>query len=205
MSESNTTAVAPTAEQLRVEYPLFVADLFNRTGDLSKDFAHAILGIVTETHELRDATSPLNALEEAGDLDFFGQALTLVAREYLDGTFDDAAAQKAVDTVDAALASTQPIDKILKQFKIDLLDATKKWVGYGKKPADLYEVLAKADVVVSYAMLSAQLAFGGDLADEVKRRSANIRKLLLRHKGRKFSADCVLVRDLQAEAAALQG
>jgi hypothetical protein len=34
-----------------VGYEGFVKALFNRSGDLPKDFAHAVLGIVTECHE----------------------------------------------------------------------------------------------------------------------------------------------------------
>ena len=54
-------------------YREFVAGLFYRNeGDLSKDFAHAVLGISSEAFEIaRAGADAVNVAEEAGDIMFF--------------------------------------------------------------------------------------------------------------------------------------
>ena len=66
-------------------YREFVAGLFYRNeGDLSKDFAHAVLGISSEVFEMARADDDaVNLAEEVGDIMFFTVAAVMVLKEFM--------------------------------------------------------------------------------------------------------------------------
>lgn len=187
-----------------VGYDGFVRSLFNRSGDPAKDFAHAVLGIVTEVYEMRAATDRVNQLEEAGDLDFYGHALKQVVGDYLG--FDSEADYLGFD-MDAMVNIERQLDAAhigTKQQYIDglmneLLDTAKRWVGYGKAPADITRTLQQGFYVALETI--------ADCGCRVSRREieyANVGKLLERYNGMKFSAERAVNRDLAAERSVLE-
>lgn len=172
----------------------FVKKLFNRTGDLSKDFSHAILGIVTEVHELRTASDEVNAHEEQGDLGFFLVALGQVIEDVTGGT-------SHLDT----LSQSSEYDKGWENNGLDditksLLDDAKRWVGYGKQPADLSDTFFRAATAIALAeSLSPHTT-----RDIGKLKAMNMAKLLKRYPGGEFDSFRAVVRDLEAERAVLE-
>lgn len=189
MSENQS----PSAEV----YGQFVRKLFNRSGDPSKDFTHAVLGIVTETHEYLSAEDEVNALEELGDLEFFGAALYQVVFDRV-GEFDTSPVVELGGMVIAA-RETNPAVAIANTAN-DLLDHAKRWVGYGKEPADVAQVYRQAAALVAFAN-----SFGAYPNRDVDRiRAANMRKLLTRYPGGEFDAFRAVTRDLEAERGVLQ-
>lgn len=190
-----------------VGYDGFVRSLFNRSGDPAKDFAHAVLGIVTEVYEMRAATDRVNQLEEAGDLDFYWHALKQVVGDYLG--FDSEIDYFGFDMGDmgAMIDYERVLDKAhigTKQQYIDglmneLLDTAKRWVGYGKAPADITRTLQQGFYVA--------LETVADCGCHVSNREveyANVEKLLERYNGMKFSAERAVNRDLAAERSVLE-
>ena len=176
----------------------FVARLFNRSGDPSKDCAHAILGIVTEIHEYLSATDDVNGLEELGDLAFYLVALRQVIeteRKFLDEPeikrtlkdFEEQAKQYGITAVISGVSN-------------ELLDIAKRWVGYGKRHEDLAHVFKVASALVYYVNITGPYpCYEPDRILEV-----NMAKLLKRYPGGEFDAYRAVVRDLEAERAVLQ-
>lgn len=189
---------------LKTEYQAFVAKLFNRNaGDLSKDFSHAVMGITTEIFELLNATDEVNAIEEGGDLGFFHVALDIVVADALAAAgLDplDGAVQAHLDAMNEALAGEDPADT-MNRYVVDLLDHAKRWVGYGSmpKPPDWPVISAKARVACTLAIALSSVA------DVPKDRivKANIAKLSKRYPGGEFDALRAVVRDTEAERAAV--
>lgn len=186
---------------LNTAYKAFVAKLFNRNGDLSKDFAHAVFGIVTETRELLRATDDINATEEAGDLTFFQEALELVMREHAAAMTNSPTATEAADMrwsiYDHALS--HPPAQVIEEFSHDLMEAAKRWVGYGKAPAQVEDLVTKARVVVTLALKHSDCV---DISRDTLQRT-NMAKLLKRYPGGEFDAFRAVNRDLQGERDAL--
>ena len=199
MSETQS----PPTSAVQEAYPEFVRKLYNRTGDLSKDFAHAILGIVTEIHEFLTATDEVNALEELGDLFFYVEALNQVLGDF-DESFGDTDVN-FVGLVDAAAtsmvdrSSAVGLKRVIDQECKKLLDHAKRWVGYGKSPASVNQLFAEVN-----ALIGAVRVFSGEDFDEIRVLEANMKKLLKRYPGGEFSAFHAVVRDLEAERAVLE-
>ncbi len=190
---------------LNKDYEAFVAKLFHRNGDLSKDLAHAVLGIITETHELLHATDETNVIEEGGDLTFFGEAADLVVVEALgDALYDEATGRLMVVTRRALMteASSKPAKEVIASFHTRLADIAKRWVGYGKKPTteQLVEAAYLSAISITLALGSSRAA---DLSDDFLKKS-NMAKLLKRYPGGEFDAYRAINRDTEAERAAIQ-
>ena len=185
---------------LQTQYAAFVAKLFNRTGDLSKDFCHATLGVITEMRELalaRDAKDDVNALEEAGDLTFFHTAYCMVVQDlYPEPDVDGHAGSKAIYERALGMSAQGMIDEV-RQEK---LDAAKRWVGYGKQPTPLQavELVVKTTIVFNVILMDSM----SDVDPEDVLR-ANMAKLLVRYPGGEFDAFRAVTRDTEAERAAL--
>jgi hypothetical protein len=175
-------------------YDNFVRKLFNRSGDPSKDFTHAILGIVTEIHEYTNSTDAVNGLEELGDLTFYSVALRQVIEDYT-GTL-------LVPTPMPNLRRAEfekDKDKYFADESVYLMDVAKRWVGYGKVPADLNDLYNRVVQLADLANRSGKYPCD----DFVKLSGSNMRKLLKRYPGGEFSQYHALVRDLGAEREAL--
>lgn len=189
---------------LQSDYKAFVAKLFNRTGDLSKDFTHAVLGIVTEIDELFHAKDATNALEERGDLKFFLVALQIVAEDYIAANPGQEVPaeetllnfRKALEHIVQSELAYQPLHEI----NVGLMDEAKRWVGYGRQPKNIHLTMFKASLAVEVA---GQLCdFQGTTWDDAMR--ANMAKLLVRYPGGEFDAYRAVERDLEAERAELE-
>jgi NTP pyrophosphatase (non-canonical NTP hydrolase) len=199
----------PTRPELAIEYEAFVKVLFQRSPmlDYSKDFAHAALGVVTEMYELRSATDGVNALEEAGDIMFYIEAMTQVAEDALGVrrdqfssliTPEQAVSLQAQHRAVMNCVSDEAVDKELN----DLLDHAKRWVGYGKQPDALVSVCVMASFLAGSEVATATIRHSTAPAfEEIIR--ANMRKLDKRYKDRVFTQDQAMNRDLQAEREAL--
>ena len=185
MSE-NQSPTTPT-------YDSFVRKLFNRSEDQSKNFAHAILGVVTEIHEFRNATDEVNALEELGDMRFYLQALHQVVVD-VEGPHEipdiNAGLQALVD-----LSAKMGMSKAVAHVCNDLLDIAKRWVGYGKAPKSLAEVLHTC----ANLSLFVNMTSPNGCQDVLRIEASNMAKLLKRYPGGEFSQYHALVRDLDAE------
>ena len=183
-------------------YSQFVSTLFNRTGDPSKDFAHTVLGVLTECDEYLRAPDLTNAIEEAGDLMFFVTALGIVCREHFQ-YFDDTAAG-GVEEFSALLTLSEKVGAgaLWASYSVELMDVVKRWVGYGKEPAvgQAYSAVCKV-VTLSGKVLDSGLAKDTDIQVVLK---ANVEKLLLRYKGLKFSAEKAVDRDVASEREVLE-
>ena len=180
-------------------YGAFVRKLFNRSGDPSKDFTHAILGIATEIHELQNATDAVNAIEELGDLSFYLVALGQVVEDHegvLTGDFDP---EEGLRTL-IDLSRSTSINTAIANTVNTLLDDAKRWVGYGKKPKSLPEVFRTCAELVIFVNMTSQYT----CRDSSKILRANMAKLLERYPGGEFSQYHALVRDLDAERVVLQ-
>lgn len=183
--------------EILIPYPEFVRDLFNRSGDPSKDFTHAILGIVTEVHEYLSATDEGNGLEELGDLAFFLEALGQVCLDR-QGFLNTQLGEEGVVSL-FELADKVGTSAVIADVCNTLLDDAKRWVGYGKEPKPLNEVFQTAADLVHFVNVTGPYP----VIDVNKIIAANQRKLLRRYKGGKFSQRAALVRDLEAEHVAL--
>lgn len=201
MNENQTPASLTVHDVLTtVGYDGFVRSLFNRSGDPSKDFAHAVLGIATEVHELRAAKEPVNRLEEGGDLAFYGVALGQVIGDHLGMTLE----QVAKLDPGPFLTEVQALHfgstaEVVDHMVNELLDISKRWVGYGKAPADPLHALD-----LGLWVISAAVADAGFYGDPTRLIDANIEKLLERYKGMTFSAEHAVNRDLAAERSVLE-
>jgi hypothetical protein len=205
MSETQTPERLTAQDVLtKVGYDGFVRSLFNRSGDPAKDFAHAVLGIVTEVYEMRAALEPVNQLEEAGDLTFYGYALKQVVGDWLkhddstqDYGFDLHALAAAEVHISAAQVGTaqQYIDSLINE----MLDTAKRWVGYGKPPADIVHTLAQGCYVALGTVEDCGMALDTGLME-----LANVKKLLERYNGMTFNAERAVNRDLAAERSVLE-
>lgn len=178
-------------------YGEFVRKLFNRSGDPSKDFTHAILGIVTEIHEYLSAKDEVNGLEELGDLAFYLVALAQVVEDHV-----GPATGFTPDTVTSLL---ERIDQhgaapVIADVCNSLLDDAKRWVGYGKEPKSLHEVLA----TVTDLVVAVNLTGPYPCEDMARLETTNMRKLLKRYPGGEFSQYHAIVRDLDGERAVLE-
>lgn len=192
---SNTKEL--TAEQVLFDgYPKFVRALFNRSGDPSKDFTHAALGIVTEISELRQATDKVNRIEELGDLLFYVHALKQVVSDYVDQSQTGQVNEPTKSVPHQAMPSNRVMVDTLCN---ELLDTAKRWVGYGKAPGHPYAESGRAHMILS---LADEDYLGA--ADREKVALVNIKKLLERYKGMKFNAEHALNRNLNAERRVLE-
>lgn len=175
-------------------YSEFVRRLFNRSGNPASDFTHAILGIVTEIHEYEFATDPVNGLEELGDLQFYVVALRQVIEDIAGLPLP------TPDMPDLSTANAWNPRNTVDDLSTVLLDHAKRWVGYGKQPADLEAVLNTAEVLAYFANIT-----GPYPCDDYKRIEAvNVAKLLKRYPGGEFDAFRAVVRDLDGERAVLE-
>lgn len=198
---STQQELTPERVLSEVGYTDFVKSLFNRTGDASKDFAHAILGIVTEIHELRCATDAVNVLEEKGDLFFYCVALGIVVESVIQVELSDEQLESVnqfVDEIEENIAVNYDGDseEFIADATTSLLDHAKRWVGYGKQPEDLIETTREALGLVTWLL-------DYDHTEE-QVMLANIAKLLERYKGLTFSADRAVNRDTAAERSVLE-
>ncbi len=207
MSENNTPAGNSAVPEVHtvdsvlstIGHEGFVRALFNRTGDPSKDFAHAALGIATEIFELRAAFDRKNQTEEAGDLVFYGHALTQVVVDYSlttdNPTYKELVAASLCEFSDAQISSKKDfIDKLLN----GLLDDAKRWVGYGRAPENLVFSLARGTIAVGLALEDSECAESGELE------RVNIAKLLERYKGLTFTANAAINRDVVKERQVME-
>jgi len=186
-------------------YGGFVRGLFNRSGDLSKDFTHAVLGLTTECYELLKATDHVNGVEEGGDLMFYYVALDQVLQdcEWLDGTVQEAEAYRGHPSVEYSLGHTaqETLDFALNQLQ----DIAKRWVGYGKQPeGTATDITLHAGAALRAAIQVSCLRFGSPDNLETVLIRANIAKLLKRYKGKKFNAEHAVNRDVAAERVVLE-
>lgn len=180
-------------------YDQFVRRLFNRSGDPSKDFTHAILGIATEIHEFQNATDELNAIEELGDIWFYLVALSQVIEDHegvMTGDFDP---EEGLMTL-LNLAKGTSIKTAISNTVNTLLDDAKRWVGYSKQPKSLPEVFRTCAELFIFVNQSSDYVCN----DTNKVLRANMAKLLKRYPGGEFSQYHALVRDLDAERDVLQ-
>lgn len=179
-----------------IGYHAFVKSLYNRTGDLSKDFTHAVLGLVTESHEYLMATDKVNAIEEAGDLAFYVTALYQVLNDF------SPINEEELDFLeDELLAKLKGEELNLNDMHNEWLDLAKRWIGYGKPPTMTTTVL----MAEATAMLNITLPLGMVQMDDAKEvMITNVRKLMKRYNGIKFDADRAVNRDLFAERVELE-
>jgi hypothetical protein len=197
MSKSPLTPDGVLAD---IGYGGFVRSLFNRSGDLSKDLAHAILGIATETHELRRAEDRVHGLEELGDLEFYGEAALQVIEDAIGLALERDELVFALDDISALICDDYSAADAVADGINDLLDVAKRWVGYGKAPADFLQ-LAR-DVMGLVRFINAMSAYyEPDLA---KVRRTNVAKLLKRYEGIAFNAERAVNRDTAAERTLLE-
>lgn len=188
----------------QVSYSDFVRRLFNRSGDPSKDFAHAILGIVTEIHEFQNATDEVNAMEEAGDLTFYDEALRQVVQDHLPADLlpaPEGLRAKHLGDLFAEAHTVQDAHRLIRGKANDLLDQAKRWVGYGKEPADLARVYRDAVILSRFAR---EIGIYGGAFTRDQLVSSNMAKLLKRYPGGEFDAFRALQRDLVGERSVLE-
>jgi hypothetical protein len=188
-------------------YSRFVRTLFNRSGDLAKDFAHAVLGLSTECVELKQATDEVNAVEEVSDLLFYLEALQQVAFDFdpiqvTDSEVVDAIAGHYAFEFAKAHSPAETLEFCLNQLE----DIAKRWVGYGKAPAVSWlniVLVGEAAIIAACDMSLLRRQAGTEALDERAKR-VNVAKLLKRYKGAVFNADLAVDRDLTAERRVLE-
>lgn len=177
-------------------YDQFVRKLFNRSGNPASDFTHAALGIVTEIHEYEFAKDPVNGLEELGDMQFYIVALRQVIEDVLGRPVE------SEEFVSIDLDGAKPWTGCTNVYTLstELLDHSKRWIGYGKQPKDLVAVLNTALVLAYFANIT-----GPYPCDDYERiQAVNMAKLLKRYPGGEFDAFRAVVRDLDGERAVLE-
>ena len=159
-----------------------------------------MLGVVTEVHEYLNATDEVNALEELGDLEFFVEAFAQVV--------DDVTGDRpdlSDDDMLAAAVKWAPLDgdlmPAIQDTLHDLTNTVKRWVGYGKQPANLPELWKTA----AFVAFAANQVGSHPTTDRQQVRAANVRKLLKRYPEGEFSQMRATVRDVEAEREAIQG
>lgn len=184
-----------------VDYADFVMGLLNRSpGDLSKDFAHVLLGISTETLELTMSTDSVNELEEVGDVVFYTQAAHCILFELVGG------APPLMGNLDPLYLVGARTGVEVMQDMEHLLDKTKRWVGYGLTPtaedADrMHRTISNMLQAVMRDSATQLELLPDDLLQKAKDR--NVAKLRKRYKTGRFSVEQAVNRDLEAERAAL--
>ena len=183
--------------ETQASYGAFVRRLFNRSGDPSKDFAHAILGIATEIHEFLSATDEVNALEERGDLRFYQEALQQVVLDFTGTALLPRDPESLVQLFEEA--DDVGVSVVIASLVNSLLDDAKRWVGYGKEPKSLNEVVHCALDLIEFVSVNGQYR----IIDEDRIIAANMAKLLVRYPGGDFDQYRALVRDLDGERAVL--
>jgi hypothetical protein len=201
---SNTPAPRITADQVLDQdngYDNFVRSLFNRSGDPSKDFAHAVLGIATEIQELRAAKDEPNRLEEGGDLTFYGFALSQVAYDHLglSPDFRDPLDRAGMFEAEMLANSFGPRHARIDVLLTYLLDEAKRWVGYGKEPKNL-----RRSILLGHWVIAETFEDCGMTATLERIVKTNVEKLLERYNGVMFDADRAVNRDLTAERTILE-
>jgi hypothetical protein len=197
---SNQQELTPEGVLETIGYRNFVAGLFNRSENHALEFAHAILGIATELHELRRAVQPAHALEEMGDLAFYGEALYIVVQAVTGFSDADFVLGDDVDDWFGWLGDDYTYHDLIDDKRTELLDHAKRWIGYGKQPADFLQVLRDALNLVRFA----NLTLPGGPFPEWNVQVCNVAKLLHRYKGLKFNAEHAVNRDLSGEQAVIQ-
>lgn len=216
----NTHRISPA------EYEDFVLSLFFRNeGDISKDVAHAVLGICTELAEMTAAVDETNLIEEMGDLLFFGVALDSRLAEFMEsaGAEDHVAIPPPLSNV----LAMDPLRIMLRLAKevgaafddedrnaplkpddvgLSLMNMVKKWVGYGAAPSQkqALNVTSLNFILTVGSILNAAQRAGMDV-DAVLQKvaAANMRKLRERYKAG-FNLKDAESRDRDAERAALE-
>ena len=206
MSENQTQAPLTAEEILAAPdgYNKFVRGLFNRTGDISKDFTHAVLGTLTECHEYTNAIDGVHAIEEAGDQLFFVTALKIVVSEHLGEAAFRELSTGSAELLDETLQSWdgRPVSDILLDQSVFAMDVCKRWVGYEKEPTlDQLKELVRRLIAVCGVVLESGRFWPLDF-EQVQR--VNVEKLLERYNGTRFSADRAVNRDLANERATLE-
>ena len=202
-------------------YREFVAGLFYRNeGDLSKDFAHAVLGISSEAFEIARASDAVNVAEEAGDMMFFTVAAVMVLKEFMEAegiTLEHVGGPLQYELLDPAgwltpvvgdvtlnviglLVSEEAIMDALERMQ----NVAKAWVGYGKKPDADTITAALGALLLPAAAAFGVMAEGAPTAKDVQTASlANIKKLQHRYLGG-FSVEKATNRDLEGERSAIE-
>ena len=202
-------------------YREFVAGLFYRNeGDLSKDFAHAVLGISSEAFEIARASDAVNVAEEAGDMMFFTVAAVMVLKEFMEAediTLEHGGGPLQYELLDPAGWLTPVVGDVtlnvigLLVSEGAIMDAlermqnvAKAWVGYGKKPdADTITATLGA-LLLPAAAAFRTLADDAPTTKDVQTAAlANIKKLQHRYPGG-FSVEKATNRDLEGERSAIE-
>lgn len=199
MTQPNTLTAAEVLNT--VGYSGFVKSLYNRSGDISKDFTHAVLGLVTETHELFAAKEEVNAIEEIGDLAFYLEALrqTLDAHSPLVAAEFEAHLNARINVLVAEVDEGKLADVVN-----EWLDLAKRWVGYGKAPTMSTSVLMAEAIALVSVVVGGMSEPGTASARMEKAKLVNVEKLLKRYNGMQFNAERAVNRDLPAERAVLE-
>lgn len=181
-------------------YAEFVNRLFNWSDDPSKNFGHAILGIVTEIHEYLSAEDALNGLEELGDIEFYVEALRQLVQNRTGiptAQFDPDSVSKLHADCDNALGGPA---QVIADLCNTLLDDAKRWIGYGKEPRSLNEVFNTCRDLVTLVNWTGPYP----CTDVTRIREVNMKKLMKRYPGGDFSAHFAVNRDVGAERVVLQ-
>jgi len=211
--QEQQTPVEKTKQEQAIEvldeigYEGFVRSLFNRTGQHSVDFTHAVLGVTTEVYELAQARDAVNAVEEFGDLFFYMIAITVVLKDAYP-ELSEAPSRTEMDAAHAALTErfpglvTLPKAQALELALCELQDIAKRWIGYGKAPTlPPLQILLLTGFVL--AVVQRSTAFDAALEDEDEVIEANVAKLIERYKGIKFNAEHAVNRDTGKEREVL--
>lgn len=202
-------------------YREFVAGLFHRNkGDLSKDFAHAVLGISSEAFEIARASDAVNVAEEAGDIMFFTVAAVMVLKEFVEAegiTLEHKDGPLQYELLDPAgwltpgvgdvtlnviglLVSDDAIMTALEKMQ----SVAKAWVGYGKKPDAATVAATLGALLLPAAAAFGVMAEGEPTPKDVQTAAlANIKKLQHRYPGG-FSVEKATNRDLEGERSAIE-
>lgn len=203
-------------------YREFVAGLFHRNkGDLSKDFAHAVLGISSEAFEIaRAGGDAVNVAEEAGDIMFFTVAAVMVLKEFVEAegiTLEHKDGPLQYELLDPAgwltpgvgditlnviglLVSEDAIMTALEKMQ----SVAKAWVGYGKKPDAATVAATLGALLLPAAAAFGAMAEGKPTPKDVQTAAlANIKKLQHRYPGG-FSVEKATNRDLEGERSAIE-
>lgn len=203
-------------------YREFVAGLFHRNkGDLSKDFAHAVLGISSEAFEIaRAGGDAVNVAEEAGDIMFFTVAAVMVLKEFVEAegiTLEHKDGPLQYELLDPAgwltpgvgditlnviglLVSEDTIMTALEKMQ----SVAKAWVGYGKKPDAATVAATLGALLLPAAAAFGAMAEGEPTPKDVQTAAlANVKKLQHRYPGG-FSVEKATNRDLEGERSAIE-
>lgn len=181
-----------------VSYDAFVRALFNRQNIPSADFTHAILGVVTEIHEYLSATDEVNGLEELGDLEFYVEALKQVIEDHVGPIQPDLLNFDGVAGL-MLNADRHGAPAVISDICNTLLDDCRRWVGYGKEPKSLREVLFTVNDLVDFVNVTGPYP----CTDQERVEASNRAKLNTRYQNGVFTQQAALQRNLEAERASL--